>query len=321
MASYCPISTKIVSATSKIRLNPQIYEEEQFQFLNFQIDRWQQTVLDGIVIDPSAGHDILNDNFDSVGTLLYLRANQLRILLLRPLFFSEGTAKPDKAKVSSSLQVAIRTISVLHHLNAATDNYCKQHPFFSHFLTSAVSLILLVVTSTGNSRVSAGESRARASSDICKPLKEALELISTYSSFSTYSAQLHKSVLGILGVLARLNVLSLDLNSGVSQAHRKEQDFHGQVKLHSLEAGYMPESVGFGPLLYTSPPLTSIGTDSQQLDRPADMIPFFQEDHQQMDTFLDGPIWNELDKLLVSHLNSVEPYLNIEGSTVEYDTM
>lgn len=317
MASYCHISTKIVNATRKIQFDPRIYEDEQFQFLNFQIDRWQETVLDGLIKNPSAGHDICNDHFDSVSTILYLRANQLRILLLRPLFFAEGTVRPDKGKILSSLQVAIRTISVLYHLNATTNNYRRQHPFFSHFLTSAVSLILLIVTSRGSSRVAGDESRGCTPPDIRQSLKQALELISTYSSLSAYFTQLHKSVLGILGVLSRLNVLSLDVDFGVSHAHCERQDFDGEGNLHSLEAGYMPESVGFGPLLYTSPPLTSIGTSSQGHDRALDMIPCYQEDHQQMDTFVDGTIWNELDRLLVSHLNPVEPYMGIEGSTVE----
>ncbi|KAE8371648.1 hypothetical protein BDV26DRAFT_286617 [Aspergillus bertholletiae] len=286
MASYCAISTKIVNATSKIPVNTQVYEEEQFQFLNYQIDRWQQTALDGLVISPSGWHSMPCDPPDAVSALLYLRANQLRILLLRPLFFTESIVKPDQAKISSSLQIAIQTISMIYHLNATTDIYCKQHPFFSHFLTSATSLILLIITYRGNLDISTQRSRMCAPHDVCQPLNQALELISAYSSLSNYSAQLHRHLLSIVGLLSRLEILSLDVDAG-----------------EATELQPPPE----------------IGSQHQECI--PDMVPFYQADHQQMDSFLNGTIWNELDKLLTSRLNSVEPLVESGDSKAEYCVM
>ncbi|KAJ5099523.1 hypothetical protein N7532_006524 [Penicillium argentinense] len=319
MASYCVISTKIVNATSKVPVDAQVYEDEQFQFLNYQIDRWQLTVLDGFITNPAAGHNMTSDPFDSVSTLLYLRANQLRILLLRPLFFAESPVKPDRTKISASLQLAIRTISVIYHLNSTTDIYRKQHPFFSHFLISATSLILLIITYRGGPDLSTIEPSVFNPQDICKSLQRAIELITEYSGISNYSQQLHRRLLSIVGLLARLDILSLDVDSGNP---REQHIAHAQKPAHSPMAVYMPESADLGSSFYTSPPLTSAGTgQSQHQESISDTIPFYQDDHPQMDTFLNGTIWNELDKLLVSRLHSAESPMDLGDSRPEYGTM
>jgi len=305
MASYCAISTKIVSATSKMPVSTQVYEEEQFQFLNYQIDRWQQSVLESLVGPPGL-HMIAREPPESVRTLLYLRANQMRILLLRPLFFSESVVKPDQEKVSESLQIAIRTISAIRDLNATTESYRKQHPFFSHFLTSATSLILLIITYRGHPDNASEGPPICLTQDVCNPLKEALDLSSAYSSSSNSSAQLHRRLLSILGLLSRLGILSLDLETQDPQA-QVPSSCALQKSFDSPAVPYIPEPADLVPLIYTSPPLTSVGTGFQQQESTPDLVPFYQDDNQQMDVFLNGTIWNELDKLLTSCLNSVEP--------------
>lgn len=293
-------------------VNSQVYEDEQFQFLDYQIDRWQQAVLDGFVINPSAGHSIASDHFDSVSTLLYLRANQLRILLLRPLFFSKSAVKPDQAKVSSSLQVATRTISVIYHLNATTDSYRKQHPFFSHFLISATSLILLIITYRGSLEIPTRGSRMQAPQDVCQPLKQALALISDYSTVSNSYTELYRHLLSIVGLLSRLEILSLDTDPG-----KPHEQLNSPMEntSHSSAGAHVSEPVQSRQSLYTSPPLTSVETNSQQQGFIPDLVPFYEGDHQQMDSFLNGSVWNELDKLLTSRLNSVEPLTDIGDTT------
>jgi hypothetical protein len=83
-----------------------------------------------------------------------------------------------------------------------------------------------------------------------------------------------------------------------------------QKSFDSPAVPYIPEPADLVPLIYTSPPLTSVGTGFQQQESMPDLVPFYQDDNQQMDVFLNGTIWNELDKLLTSRLNSVEPPLN-----------
>jgi hypothetical protein len=307
MASYCAISTKIVSATSKMPVSTQVYEAEQFQFLNYQIDRWQQSALESLVGPPGL-HMIEREPPDSVRTLLYLRANQMRILLLRPLFFSESVVKPDQEKVSASLQIAIRTISAIRDLNATTESYRKQHPFFSHFLTSATSLILLIITYRGHPNNASEGPPICLTQDVCNPLKEALDLSSAYSSSSNSSAQLHRRLLSIVGLLSRLGILSLDLETQDPQAE-VPSSCALQKSFDSPAVPYIPEPADLVPLIYTSPPLTSVGTSFQQQESMPDLVPFYQDDNQQMDVYLNGTIWNELDKLLTSCLNSVEPPL------------
>ncbi|RJE25977.1 hypothetical protein PHISCL_01662 [Aspergillus sclerotialis] len=143
-----------------------------------------------------------------------------------------------------------------------------------------------------------------ASNDVCQPLKQALGLISEYSGISNNYTKLYRRLLSIVGLLSHLEILSLDADSGDSH---EQYNLSMQNTNHTPAPVHLPEPVELDQFLHITPPLTSIGTTSQQQDSIPDLFPFYQGDHQQMDSFMSGSVWNELDKLLTSRLNSVEP--------------
>lgn len=75
--------------------------------------------------------------------LLYLRANQLKLLNLRPILFSETYIASHKERVVQAVDVANDTISVTAELEMSSDLYRNRQPIFNHFLTSALAVLFL----------------------------------------------------------------------------------------------------------------------------------------------------------------------------------
>ena len=252
----------------------------------------------------SAGEGRPSHHPDPIGTLLYLRANQLRILLLKPLFFSDSEVNPDPDMVTRALAIASDTIFVLHHLNANTDNYRRQHAIFRHFLASSCSLILLILTCQTHPDSAPSQRRAAIAQSVRQPLKSVVKLTSDYASSSAYSMKLHRKLMNILGILSRLNILSLsrqevgqsarDSNTNIITQHKSQNNQMADVAVNNI---------------YPSPDLTSAEMSQYpnpgpgMIDNadagPATATPF--NDPCDFDFSLSGGVWGELDRWLSVH--------------------
>ncbi|KAL4929513.1 fungal specific transcription factor domain-containing protein [Aspergillus undulatus] len=292
MTSYCAISSKIVNATASLPVNEDFYNEEQFEFVNYQIERWQRSALDDIQPDLSAEASIIGDPPNLIRIMLYLRANQLRILLLRPLFFSEAPVKPDQSQLSAGVETAVSIISLLTELDARTDIYSRLHPFFSHFLASAASLLLLNITYSGVASTSFGVSVTR---DVRGPIKDALSLTAAYSESFPSSSQLYRRVLCILRVLTRLRILGFE-----TDLQAKEPPVQHAVNGFAVPGLSAPVDLDtYNPT--SSSLFDSEDTISDHRELELDWLPL-ADTNQDLDTFLDGNVWAGLDELLRPHL-------------------
>lgn len=77
--------------------------------------------------------------------LLYLRANQMRIVIRRHSAFQSGPRDVDTSSMQTVIEVACDTIRVLVTMARTSDVYQAQQKTFNHFLESALSSILLFV--------------------------------------------------------------------------------------------------------------------------------------------------------------------------------
>lgn len=300
MTSYCAISSKIVNATASLPVNEDFYNEEQFEFVNYQIDRWQRSALDDIQPGLSAEASIIGDPPNLIRIMLYLRANQLRILLLRPLFFSEAPVKPDQSQLSAGVETAVSIISLLTELDARTDIYSRLHPFFSHFLSSAASLLLLNITYSGVASSPFGLSVTR---DVRGPIKDALNLTAAYSESFPSSAKLYRRLLCILRVLTRLRILGFE-----TDLQAKEPPVQHAVNGFAVPGLSAPLDLDtYNPT--SSSLFDSDDTISDHRELELDWLPL-ADTNQDLDTFLDGNVWAGLDELLRPHLQC-DPALGI----------
>jgi len=78
--------------------------------------------------------------------LLYLRANQMRILIFRPVLHSATAIMQYREHAQTVVDVAKDTLRVLTHINQTSDLYRTQQVLFNAFLTSALAVLFLAVS-------------------------------------------------------------------------------------------------------------------------------------------------------------------------------
>ncbi|KAG5776119.1 hypothetical protein H9Q73_010224 [Fusarium xylarioides] len=116
-------------------------------YLQFRVVQWQQNLPRRLQFNG------INDKFDmatekrgdyKLRLMLYLRANQMRTIILRKAASRFGSHNIDTSNFQVMIQVARDTIQVLAKLSRETDIYNAQHKTFNHFLETALSSLLLV---------------------------------------------------------------------------------------------------------------------------------------------------------------------------------
>lgn len=194
------------------------FREEDFDFMEYQIQRWQQALPEQLrpeLVSASLQGSQLNNASDgiifSARILLYLRANQIRILMQRPILFTTQTASTHQRRIGPLIDVARDNIEKLVQVDRTSDVYRKQQPFHNHFLASALSSLFLVVAH--QSRNSAYKQHAEgphSNAAVRDTIFKALDLIKSYSSTSRSCRRLLQSIDGPKGLLTRLGLLRRD---------------------------------------------------------------------------------------------------------------
>ncbi|KAL6819965.1 hypothetical protein V8C40DRAFT_281290 [Trichoderma camerunense] len=144
MVPYASFTPRLWDHNSRLLTADALEDEDLFDVTNIQIDQWKERYLTGLsFVHPK--ERLANTRPQSLPTLLYLRANLLRGLVVTSYFLSCSRLIGKKQMAQSGAEVACDTIAVLWDLHKTTDIYHKQHPFFQHFLASSVALLFLVI--------------------------------------------------------------------------------------------------------------------------------------------------------------------------------
>ncbi|KAJ6279570.1 hypothetical protein J3E71DRAFT_393591 [Bipolaris maydis] len=220
MISYTFMSPKFEVPIYRVAAGATYEQDDAFELLNFQIDQWLKKAIDGYGIyhpSPETAVGVKPTADPSkppspVATLLYLRANAFRSIILRPFFLSGSHSNVSVKMIKPSMKIISDTIGVLSLLNSSTDVYKTQHPFFQHFLSSSCALLFLVVA-----YVRADRNRAviMQSADLLEPfpgfvkreVERALALATAYSTMSQNSSRLAKRLRHLEEQLARPDFL------------------------------------------------------------------------------------------------------------------
>ncbi|KAL6898514.1 hypothetical protein GGI43DRAFT_384812 [Trichoderma evansii] len=147
MVSYCRISSDV----RKWLLEPITGSASDMtrDFLDFRIVQWKRNLPAKLQYDTTKKYDPSRDNRGEyrICLLLYLRANQMRIIVHRTSANRLGSNSLDPSTVNVLADVSHDTIRTLVRLADETDIYHAQHKTFNHFLESALSSMLLVLGS------------------------------------------------------------------------------------------------------------------------------------------------------------------------------
>ncbi|KAJ9641259.1 hypothetical protein H2204_002937 [Knufia peltigerae] len=134
----------------KYRIN-----SEDFEFIDFQVRRWQANLPEDLRMDSSLdnhesetemafNNKTLDKGTQNLRFILYLRANQFKIVIMRPLLFSSQTLQANLEHVHKIVHLATDNISTIVTMNERHGLYEKQQPLLNLFLSSALSTLFLI---------------------------------------------------------------------------------------------------------------------------------------------------------------------------------
>lgn len=200
MIAYSRIASKVwrsimgpVGAGSEV-------EEETMSYLNYQILDWQNQIPDSLKFYPTV--DVPDTGAPSraqrrLQVLLYLRANQMRILIYRPVLHSATSIMENRHQAGVVVEVAKDTVRVLTRLNQTTDIYRTQQVCFNHFLVSALAALFLAVS----------HAPLEFNQTVRDEFYMAIDLVSGFSA-SYVSMRLWEMIKGLKEVGPRLGLVS-----------------------------------------------------------------------------------------------------------------
>ncbi|OQV07460.1 Fungal specific transcription factor domain-containing protein isoform 1 [Cladophialophora immunda] len=199
---------------------------EDFEFLDFQVQRWEESLPKELRIlrdrpfldqnDP--GRPSPDRRTQLLRFVLYLRANQFKIVLMRPLLFSTQTFQGNIEQVKRMIQFSNDNIEMIVTADKTCGLYAKQQPLFNLFLSSALSTLLLIYVHSlpGRGMAANGDDPPEMVRTVQLGINNGLELLRSYS-VARSSQRLSKKIASLLQCLG-FPLLTNDNQTGVARA-------------------------------------------------------------------------------------------------------
>lgn len=219
MIRYSRIAAKVWKFISAFNNTNEIKKDEM-NYLDWQVLRWTQAIPESLRLahpnTPESGAAIEGPrSLRRLRALLYLRANQLRMLIHRPVLHTAGHIMRYPAESETVVDLAKDTIRFITRLNETSDIYQLQQVAFNWFLVSALAVLFLAVSQVPT----------QFSSSCKEEFFWALELVKGFSTQSYISRRLWRSI-------RSLRKLGPQLGLGVQKAKSAtEADTTGQSHL------------------------------------------------------------------------------------------
>jgi hypothetical protein len=203
MISYSRIGSKVWRSICSFSPSPTPFNIEEIGYLDYQILQWQKSISPDLQLPTASASQTSSRAIHRLQILLYLRANQMRILIYRPVLHSASSIQENLSYASTVVELSKDTIRALTHLNQTSDIYRVQQVCFNYFLISALAVIFL-----------ASCHAPMHFSALCKDeFYMALDLVKGFSSKSWISKRLWKTIKGLKEVGPKLG-LSPDVVTG-----------------------------------------------------------------------------------------------------------
>ncbi|RDW71865.1 hypothetical protein BP5796_07899 [Coleophoma crateriformis] len=207
MITYSRIGSKVWKSVCSFSpaISPSLNVEE-IGYLDYQITQWQKSIPPELLLPTSTQPQTSSRAMHRLQILLYLRSNQMRILIYRPVLLSASSIQENLHYANTVVELAKDTIRALTHLNHTSDIYRAQQVCFNYFLISALAVIFL-----------ASCHAPVPFSSLCRDeFYMALDLVKGFSNKSFVSKRLWKTIKGLKEIGPRLG-LSPDFNSTSGQ--------------------------------------------------------------------------------------------------------
>lgn len=225
MIRYSRIAAKVWKFISAFNNTNEIRKDEM-NYLDWQVLQWMHAIPDSLRLDHP-------NNFEPeaqpkgprslrrLRALLYLRANQLRMLIYRPVLHTTGHIVRYPAESETVVEIAKDTIRFVTNLNETSDIYQLQQVAFNWFLVSALAVLFLAVS----------QAPTQFSGSCKEEFYCSLELVKGFSTRSYISQRLWKSIRSLrkLGPQLGLEVRKSQPSAGVEADLPNSFESHGYV--------------------------------------------------------------------------------------------
>ncbi|KAN0117483.1 Fungal specific transcription factor domain containing protein [Hyaloscypha variabilis] len=231
MISYSRIGSKVwQSVCSFSPLQSPTLNTDQIGYLDYQVLQWQKTIPRELQLPTAGAPQNSSRAIHRLQILLYLRSNQMRILIYRPVLHSASSIQENPGHASQVVELAKDTVRALTHLNQTSDIYRVQQVCFNYFLISALAVIFLASC----------HAPVQFSSICREEFYMALDLVKGFSTKSFVSKRLWKTIKGLKEVGPKLG-LSPDV---AGNGHISAEDPHSSAAL--AMAGLAGHDIGLG---------------------------------------------------------------------------
>lgn len=197
MISYSRIGSRVWRSVAGFdNLSSTDIKKEDIGYLDYQILQWQKAIPPELQLPTNGSPQSGSRAIHRLQVLLYLRCNQMRILIYRPVLHSANSIMENLSYAQTVVELAKDSIRALTHLNQTTDIYRAQQQCFNYFLISALAVIFL-----------ASCHAPVQFSALCKDeFYMSLELVRGFSSKSYVSKRLWRTIKGLKQVGPKLGL-------------------------------------------------------------------------------------------------------------------
>ncbi|KAH0565928.1 hypothetical protein GP486_000681 [Trichoglossum hirsutum] len=198
MVAYSRIGSKVWKSVAGFGNVTEDINTDDIGYLDYQILQWQKTIPDELQLLHPENNVEGNESHSMrrLRVLLYLSANQMRILIYRPILHSTARIMENLSIAQTVLGLAKNSIRVLTTLNQTTNIYRSQQVSFNYFLVSALAVLFLAVSHTP----------AQFSSLCRDEFYMALDLVKGFSTKSHASRRLWRTIRGLKEVGPKLGL-------------------------------------------------------------------------------------------------------------------
>ena len=235
MIAYSRISSKVWQATTNFEGLGNEINKASIEHLDYRILQWHNSIPESLRFHPETFHEMNTTDRGQrrLEVILYLRTNQMRVLIYRPVLMSATTIMEHKHFAQTAVDVGKDTIRVLTRMNDTSDIYLKQQQCFNYFLTSALAVLFLAV--------------AHAPVEFSRQVRDefymALDLIKRFSAKSYTSKRLWKAIKGLKEVGPKLGVISRQALADPNDPHSS-----AAVAMAGLAGHQVDEMSAFPPI-------------------------------------------------------------------------
>ena len=242
MISYSRISSKIWRSTTSFEGAPNEIDRENIGYLDYQILQWHNTIPESLKFDPSESYPPpkgISRGQRRLHIILYLRTNQMRTLIYRPVLHSATTIMENQQAAQIGVNVAKETIRILTRLHETTDIYSSQQVCFNYFLLSALAVIFLAVS----------HAPMEFSHQVRDEFYQALDLVKGFSNNSYIAKRLWKAIRGLKEIGPKLGLVSRQTQLTTSN----DPHSSAAVAMAGLAGHQVDEMAAFASTQNTSP--------------------------------------------------------------------